>query len=346
VSDTLEIDSKDIVRLRATTDWNDLDCDTLAQFRLVDSLPAGFIPNWTIISGDSATISNPNGNRMILTGRAGKSYTVRLSILPNVCLESSANFVVSLRKRIKKPVAPNVTLCGKGNLIFRAPDLTDTVIWYSDRIGFKKVSEPSVNDSVIVNKQTIGDTILYVSNYENGCRSFPIPVKGTIYDPVQATLPFADTTILLGTNIQLSANGGTTFAWSPGAGLSDSTIANPIANPIKNTLYTVTSTDANGCITTTQVQVNISTQFNYPNVIYINSDIVNNTFWHVLGEESFKQSTITVYNRFGTKVYAADARAPRWNAETVSGGLYYITLTGKLLNDETVNYKGWIQVIK
>ena len=56
-----------------------------------------------------------------------------------------------------------------------------------------------------------------------------------------------DTAICDGASIQLSASGGVTYAWSPGAGLSDSTISNPVANPLSTTTYTVTISDAFGC---------------------------------------------------------------------------------------------------
>jgi trimeric autotransporter adhesin len=42
------------------------------------------------------------------------------------------------------------------------------------------------------------------------------------------------------TNVQLNASGAGYYIWSPSAGLSDSTIANPVANVSVNTTYTVT----------------------------------------------------------------------------------------------------------
>ncbi len=45
------------------------------------------------------------------------------------------------------------------------------------------------------------------------------------------------------TGVQLNGTGGATFEWSPGTGLSDSTIANPIARPDSTTIYVLTSSD-------------------------------------------------------------------------------------------------------
>ncbi len=48
------------------------------------------------------------------------------------------------------------------------------------------------------------------------------------------------------TAIQLSASGGSSYSWSPAAGLSNATIANPTASPTISTDYTVT-VGVNGC---------------------------------------------------------------------------------------------------
>lgn len=47
--------------------------------------------------------------------------------------------------------------------------------------------------------------------------------------------------------IQLNATGASTYVWSPGKTLSDSTIVNPQANPFVTTTYTVVGTNSNGC---------------------------------------------------------------------------------------------------
>ena len=48
----------------------------------------------------------------------------------------------------------------------------------------------------------------------------------------------------------LTATGGTTYAWAPSGGLSATTGATVTATPSSTTTYTITGTDANGCINT------------------------------------------------------------------------------------------------
>lgn len=48
------------------------------------------------------------------------------------------------------------------------------------------------------------------------------------------------------------------YAWSPAAGLSSTTVANPTANPTITTTYTVVVTDANGCTATDMITVTVN----------------------------------------------------------------------------------------
>lgn len=59
--------------------------------------------------------------------------------------------------------------------------------------------------------------------------------------------------------IALTANGANTYTWSPSAGLSATTGASVNANPTATTTYTVSGTDANGCVNTATATINVST---------------------------------------------------------------------------------------
>jgi len=53
-----------------------------------------------------------------------------------------------------------------------------------------------------------------------------------------------------GNDAQLNASGGNSYLWTPSTGLNHDNIANPIAQPLQTSTYTVQVTDANGCINT------------------------------------------------------------------------------------------------
>jgi PKD repeat protein len=84
--------------------------------------------------------------------------------------------------------------------------------------------------------------------------------------PVLTAVAFADDN-LIGTcpssdaGLDVTVNGGEApylFSWSPAGGLSATDIRNPVAKPAATTTYTVTVTDANGCIATANVTVNVA----------------------------------------------------------------------------------------
>jgi len=60
------------------------------------------------------------------------------------------------------------------------------------------------------------------------------------------------------TPVQLSANNSLfLFAWSPAATLNNPTIANPVAMPVKPTVYTVQATGAHNCIYSDSIDVSV-----------------------------------------------------------------------------------------
>lgn len=69
-----------------------------------------------------------------------------------------------------------------------------------------------------------------------------------------------DTTICEQTSTQLSAGGGTTYAWTPATGLSATNISNPVATPSTTRTYKVTVTKL-GCTAQDSVTVTIHNKF-------------------------------------------------------------------------------------
>jgi hypothetical protein len=69
----------------------------------------------------------------------------------------------------------------------------------------------------------------------------------------------ASDTVCAGQSTQLTASGGINFRWSPGTGLSDSTIPNPVARPAATTTYTVVVENENGCTDSGSVTLTVVT---------------------------------------------------------------------------------------
>lgn len=67
----------------------------------------------------------------------------------------------------------------------------------------------------------------------------------------------SDTLICANSSLQLNAEGGNAYSWSPAATLDNATISNPTALPMQNTVYRVLVTGANNCTNTDSVSVGI-----------------------------------------------------------------------------------------
>ena len=98
---------------------------------------------------------------------------------------------------------------------------------------------------------TVTDTFSSVS----GCDSLIVTTT------TLSSLPFLtmtnDTSICENTPVQLFGTGGVTYSWSSGTGLSDSTIANPIATINSTTTYVLTIANTDGCTVTDSVTVTV-----------------------------------------------------------------------------------------
>jgi gliding motility-associated-like protein len=68
----------------------------------------------------------------------------------------------------------------------------------------------------------------------------------------------SDIAICTGNSASLSASGGSTYAWSPGTGLSSVSIYNPIASPTLTSTYTVVVTNSNGCTASDNIIVTVN----------------------------------------------------------------------------------------
>ncbi len=141
----------------------------------------------------------------------------------------------------------------------------------------------------------------------------------------------ADTSLFLGDSVQLLGSGGVLGIWMPGAFLSDSTIANPVAFPTTTTTYIYTIIDANGCIDDDTMIVTV-----YPpndliirNVITANDDQYNDT-WIISGIEYFPSTFVIVFNIYGEEVYKNSDYQNDWkgtyNDKRLPNGTYYYTV--------------------
>jgi gliding motility-associated-like protein len=116
------------------------------------------------------------------------------------------------------------------------------------------------------------------------------------------------------------------FKWKPSEGLDHDDVLNPIASPVKTTLYTLTVTSDNNCETTESILVNVIENPEIPNTFTPNGDGKNDT-WDIKYLESVNYGSVSVFNRYGQKLFSSTKYTTPWdgrfNGKNVPDGVYY-----------------------
>jgi gliding motility-associated-like protein len=159
-----------------------------------------------------------------------------------------------------------------------------------------------------------------------------------------------DTSIFFGENVQLNAfkGAGTKFFWTPGNLLSDSTLLSPIATPLTTTTYSFTTKTAEGCTCVDRVTVTVVPIIKIPNTFTPNQDGTND-IWIIENTNLYDNVELTVYNRWGDKVYFVKDYKPgnEWDGGSLPVATYYYVLRFKYPDGIKIyEYTGGITIIR
>jgi len=212
------------------------------------------------------------------------------------------------------------------------------------------LSNPSYNFKVP--NQTYA-AILNV-NTTKGCAG-----KDTQYVNVrQSPLPLQthDTVITTGASYKLFANSGydttgSSYNWSPPAGLDNPFAASPVATGTQDITYTVHINNSFGCSLTDTVHIKYYTgpQIYLPDAFTPNGDGKNDVFRPFpVGIQ--KLEFFRVFDRWGNTVYQTQTYLAGWdgyvNGRLAPAGTYIYEARGKDLNNKTVLKKGYVLLIR
>ncbi len=225
----------------------------------------------------------------------------------------SANSTVTINGLPNVNAGADVAVCA-GSAIGLQASGANTYQWSIGGGAATGLSNSSISNPQASPANTTTYTVLGVDG--NGC---------TNTDNVQVTvnnLPNvsagADASVCPGLGTGLAASGATSYSWTPTAGLSNAAIAGPTASPSATTTYTVTGTDANGCVDTDQV---IVTVFPQPSVnATSNSPILEcgAVTLNVTGLNAVQWSTLPAGNGVITNANAANTTANPSGTGTVT----------------------------
>lgn len=243
VTNALGCSQSDTVTIFIVNPAADAGLNTAVCFGSSTSLNAtgGTSYTWSPVAG----LSDPNVANPVATPTATTTYSVFVQDSGTGC---SATDSVTITVN-PLPIADagstaavcqgfNTTLGASGGINYAWTPTTSI----SDSTIFNPVASPTTTTTYTVN---VTDALGCVSNDTVTVVVHNLPT-------VSAGL---DISTCVGATASFNATGAATYLWTPGASLSDSTIANPTSTPAVAGTYVVVGTDVNGCVDSDTVSV-------------------------------------------------------------------------------------------
>ncbi|MBL7762305.1 MAG: gliding motility-associated C-terminal domain-containing protein [Chitinophagaceae bacterium] len=222
----------------------------------------------------------------------------------------------------------------------------------------------------IINSPVTQSLFAVVNDKGKGASSIPEPyITETNYSnniqqktivPFSVTVSPADTSILRASTIQLQgqAVGGTVsfIQWEPSENLSCTNCLNPLATSQPSAQYKLTVQNEYLCTASAYAIVKTYTgrKINIPSAFTPNNDGLNDVFYIMAGKEVTKVVNLSVFNRWGEKVFEstnspANDRSYGWNGtlkgKNAEGGVYVYLATVEFVNGKE-QFKGTVTLIR
>lgn len=223
------------------------------QFTDLSQVSTGSIVNWHWQFGDGTTSTQKNPSHVY----AGIGpYTVTLNITTSDGCKSTIVKTVNLHPApapsfTALAVCPGTPMNFLNTTTISSGSITSWQWNFGDGTGSSTQQDPSYTYQ---NSGTYLVTLTATSSF--GCVKTIAQTVNVHPRPSANAGP--DQSFCVGGSAVLSASGGSSYAWSPGAGLSNSTAQNPIASPGTTTTYTLTVVNSYGCTDTDIAKVTVN----------------------------------------------------------------------------------------
>lgn len=251
----------------------------------------------TVFSWSPPTgLNNPNIANPIATPSSTITYTVSSSI--GSCVGTDA-ITITVKPFPVIFAGPDITICEGDTAQLSASGGTSYSWTPTGTLTDPNSATPMAFPSSTTTYEVVGVD-------SNSCDQSVTDEETVIVIPMPDITITADTTIILGTCVDLSITGGGTYQWFPDIELSDVTSATPIACPTDPTMYYVWITTDLGCkyLDSVFIDVNPEPLVIFPTAFSPNEDGRNDYFRPViLGLASIDE--FRIFNRWGVMVYEA-----------------------------------------
>lgn len=261
---------------------------------------------WNFGDGQSSTITSAH-TATHTYGNSGSNIIVKhVAGYGPGCMSDTANYTIPLINPNPATVPFNVsaiTACALQPVQFTANVPTGITQWlwnFGDGTGnqvppFSRPFSTANNHNVTLKVFTAAGCGSGISSNTITVLSSPVADAGT------------DKFISTGGSVPMNASvnpaGTYTYLWTPAAGLSSTNVLNPAAAPANTTTYFLTATNTGtGCSSTDSVKITVISKLYIPNAFTPNHDGKNDK-WNIPGMALYPEAVVTVFNRFGEKIF-------------------------------------------
>ncbi|OWY19725.1 hypothetical protein C7N43_26105 [Sphingobacteriales bacterium UPWRP_1] len=229
----------------STTDWR-----SELRFQIIKGTTMSVQPDAT--NNNAGTVTAPAASSSTFNGTSPNgTYTVQWIDITSPYNVTVTNQPVTVTINYSYPVTVEWYTVATGG----TPVQTGTTF---NPINDTEVLAAGAPYSSLTNTNTAGTYTFYTGCTGSTCRemvTYTINSAPTANAGSDVTTTCTTPTAVIGT----AAVAGFTYAWSPASGLSDTNVAQPTADPVSTTTYTVTVTEtATGCTATDAVVVTVN----------------------------------------------------------------------------------------
>jgi len=207
--------------------------------------------------------------------------------------------------------------------------------------------------SNVFNNLTPGPKTITIRDFACGVIVKTVTVPTKLAPTVNAGPDF---TIVEGDNVTMqgsSSGNPATIAWTPTSSIvSGANTFTPVAKPPVTTTYTMTVTDANGCISSDNTLITVLPYcLKVMDAFTPNGDGMNDR-WIVTNNGGLCVTRVyaTVFNRYGNIVFKSDNYTNNWdgtyNGKPVADGTYYYVVNYLLMNGAYITLKGDVTILR
>ncbi|MGB3948733.1 MAG: gliding motility-associated C-terminal domain-containing protein [Bacteroidia bacterium] len=333
-----------------------------------DTLIAAISSNTAVSCSDSC---NGLATAIAIGGTSGSGYNYSWSTFPNqntatasnlcpltyTCTVTDANnCIATATVNISKPdsiliqINTTAVACNQNN--------GTAIANVSGGVGnYQYVWSNGSTDASISNLATGNYTVTVTDN--NGCIAENVVLINSASNPI-ATLTATNYTVFKGTSVELSANGGENYEWIQPNDLACDSCQVITVFPDVTTSFCVLVTDSNACIDSTCVLITVEipcpSEYQVPNAFSPNGDGYNDNFCLQGWNTCVSDFLITVFNRWGEKVYESNNPQFCWDGSSLAllapknnelgSAVFVYNIDAVDRNGNKINRKGNISLLR